>query len=102
MSQGSLRWQSTYNRSQIEVQNLSMRFKWVPRYENNHADSLANLGAATEFQFIREILVEHIINPSLDTSLGWRDLIITRGGKGSSPWPIRMGINSIRNETLFT
>ena len=58
----------------------------VPRTENNHADSLANLGTATEFQFRREILVEHIANPSIqrligkvirfDTSPGWRDLII--------------------------
>ena len=30
-------------------------FRWVPRSENNHADSLTNLGAATEFQFRHEI-----------------------------------------------
>ena len=26
-------------------------FKWVPRFENNHANSLTNLEVATEFQF---------------------------------------------------
>ena len=40
-------------------------FKWVVRSENNHANSLANLGAATKFQFRREIPVEHIANPSI-------------------------------------
>jgi len=61
-------------------------FKWVSRSENNHADSLLNLRAATEFQFRQEIHVEHIANPSVqrpirevprfDTFLGWRDPII--------------------------
>jgi len=61
-------------------------FRWVPRSENNHADSLANLRAATEFQFRHEIPVEHITNLSvqqligeilrLDISSGWRDPII--------------------------
>jgi len=56
-----------------------------PRSENNHTDSLANLGTATEFQLIREIPVEHIANPSvqrpsgevlrLNTSSRWRDPI---------------------------
>ena len=40
-------------------------FKWVPRSENNHIDSLANLGAVTEFQFRCEIPVEYITNPSV-------------------------------------
>jgi len=40
-------------------------FKWVSRSENNHVDSLANLEAATEFQFIWEIFVEHIAKPSV-------------------------------------
>ena len=49
--------------------------------------SLANLVAATEFQFRHEISVKHIANPSvhrpigevlrLDTSPGWKDPIIT-------------------------
>ena len=61
-------------------------FKWIPKSKNNHTDSLAYLGAAKEFQFRREIFVEHITNPGvlqptedvlcLDTSLGWRDPII--------------------------
>jgi len=61
-------------------------FKWVPRSENNHADSLANLGEATKFQFRREIPIKHITNPSvqqptgevlgLDTSPKWRNPII--------------------------
>ena len=60
-------------------------FKWVPRSANNHVESLANLGAATKFQFRREIPVEHIINSSiqqltgevlcLDTSPGWSPII---------------------------
>ena len=37
-------------------------FKRVPRSENNHVDSLANLEVATEFQFRREISMEHITN----------------------------------------
>ena len=45
-------------------------FKWVPRSENNHADSLTNLGAATEFQFRREISVEHIANLSVQQPIG--------------------------------
>ena len=63
--------------------------------ENNHTDSLANLGAATEFQFRREIPVEHITNPSvqqpireslrIDTSLEWRDLIIAYLKNGTLP-----------------
>ena len=36
---------------------LRCNFKWVPRSKNNHADSLANLGAATEFQFRTQIPV---------------------------------------------
>jgi len=61
-------------------------FRWVPRFENNHADSLSIVGAAAKFQFRCEIPVEHIANPSvhqpieeilcLDTSPGWRDPII--------------------------
>jgi len=63
-------------------------FKWVPRSENYHTDSLANLGATTEFQFRREISVEHIANPSVyrpidDTSQGWRDPIIAYLKDGS-------------------
>jgi len=62
-----------------------MRLQVGHRSENNH-DSLANLGVATEFQFRREIPIEHITNLSvqqptgeilrLDTSPGWRDPII--------------------------
>ena len=54
-----------------------------------------NWGAATEFQFRREIPVEHIANPSvqqpvgevlhLDTSLGWRDPIIAYLKDGTLP-----------------
>jgi len=40
-------------------------FKWVPRFKNNHANSLANLAAATEFLFRREIFVKRIDNPSV-------------------------------------
>ena len=70
-------------------------FKWVPRSENNHVDSLANLEAAIEFQYGQEIRVEHIANPSvqrpigkvfcLDTLSGWRDPIITYLKDGSLP-----------------
>ena len=62
-------------------------FKRVPRSENNHADSLANLASTIEYQFRREILVKHIPTPSiqrsdkeilrLNTSPGWKDHIIT-------------------------
>ena len=62
-------------------------FKQISRSENNHADSLANLVLAVEYQFRREILVKHITEPiiqrsggevlHLETSLGWRDPIIT-------------------------
>ena len=58
----------------------------VHRSENNHSNSLLNLGAATKFHFRREVLVEHIANLSvrqptgevicLDTSSGWRDPIL--------------------------
>ena len=61
-------------------------FQQVSRADNNHADSLANLGSAMEFQFWHEIPVEHIPHPSidhsghealrLDTSPGWREPII--------------------------
>ena len=61
-------------------------FQQVSRADNNHADSLANLGSAMEFQFRREIPVEHIPHPSidrsgpeamrLDTSPEWREPII--------------------------
>ena len=61
-------------------------FQQVSRADNNHADSLANLGSSMEFQFKREIPVEHIPHPSinrpgpeamrLDTSPGWREPII--------------------------
>ena len=40
-------------------------FKWVPISKNNHADSLANLGAVTEFLFRQEIPVEYIANSSI-------------------------------------
>jgi len=72
-----------------------MQLQMDPRSENNHADTLANLGADTEFQFKREIPVEHIANPSvhrpirevlrLDTSPGWRDPIIAYLKDGSLP-----------------
>ena len=61
-------------------------FKRVLKSENNHVDSLANLALATEFQFWWKIIIEHIPTTSiqypdreilrLDTSLGWRTLII--------------------------
>ena len=61
-------------------------FKWVLRSKNDHADSLANLGAATEFKFRHEISVKHITNMGvqqpigevlcLDTSPGWKDPIV--------------------------
>ena len=61
-------------------------FKQVPRSQNNHPDSLANLASAVKFQFMRDIPVEYIVKPNikrsggkvlcLDTSLGWRDPII--------------------------
>lgn len=61
-------------------------FKQVSRTDNNHMDSMANLGSAMEFQFRHEIPIEHIQHPSidrssleamrLDTSPGWRDPII--------------------------
>ena len=57
-------------------------FKQVSRSENNHTDSLANLGSAVEYQFRQEIPIEYIMKPSiqrsgevlcLDTYPGWRD-----------------------------
>ena len=57
-------------RSRIEVQNPPMRLQMGPRSENNHADSLANLGVATEFQFRQKIPVEHIANPSVQQPIG--------------------------------
>ena len=63
-----------------------MRLQVGPQSENNNADLLANLEAAMEFQFRREIPVKHITNPSvqqptrevlrLDASPGWRNPII--------------------------
>ena len=64
---------------------LRLKFK-IPRSENNHVESLSNLGATTEFQFRWEIPVKHNANRivqqligevlRLDTSPGWRDHII--------------------------
>jgi len=61
-------------------------FKRVQSLKNNHANSLVNLTSATEYQFRQEIPVEHIAKPSiqrhdkeihfLDSSPGWRDIII--------------------------
>jgi len=58
-------------------------------------DSLANLGAATEFQFRKDIFIEYIANSSihrpirevlrLDTSPRWRDPIIAYLKDGSLP-----------------
>jgi len=47
-----------------------MRLQMGPRSENNHADSLDNLKAATEFQFRQKISVEHITNPSVQQPIG--------------------------------
>ena len=43
-------------------------FKQVPRSENSHTDSLATLASAVNFQFKREIPVEHISKPSIQKS----------------------------------
>ena len=76
---------------------MKTRYRLTP---NSHCGmslhlSLANLGAATEFQFRHEISVKHIANPSvlrpngevlrLDTSPGWKDPIITYLKDGSLP-----------------
>ena len=45
-------------------------FKWVPRSTNNHTDSLANMGAAMEFQFRRKIPILHITNLSVQQQTG--------------------------------
>ena len=65
---------------------LRCDFKQISRLENNHADSLTNLGSAVEHQLRREIPIKHIAEPNiqrsggevlcLDTSSGWRDPII--------------------------
>ena len=65
------------------------------RQRENHVDSLANLESATENQFQRENLVKHIRTPSIqrpdkeilhwDTSLGWRDPIISYLKDGTLP-----------------
>ena len=72
-----------------------MRFQVVPRSANNYADSLASLEAAVEFQFRWEIPIEHFTNPNiqqlagevlrLDTSAGWRSLIISYLKDGTLP-----------------
>ena len=49
---------------------LRCDFKQVPRSENNHANSLANLASAVEFQFMREIHVEYIVKPNIQQSGG--------------------------------
>ena len=40
-------------------------FKQVPRSENNHADSLANLASTIEWQSMREVPVDFISKPSI-------------------------------------
>lgn len=60
-------------------------FEQIFRADNNHADSLANMGFAMEFQF-KQVPVGHIPMPSifypndtvhrLDASPGWREPII--------------------------
>jgi len=65
-----------------------MRLHVVPRFENNHTDSLAKLGAATKFQLRRSILIKQIAHPSvqqqsgeilhLDASPEWRNPNITK------------------------
>jgi len=62
-------------------------FKQILRSENSHADSLATQALVVDFQFRREIPVEHIPKPSirkpdvkvlrLDLSPRWRDPIIS-------------------------
>ena len=57
-------------------------FKQVPWSENNHADSLANLASAVEWQARREVPMDYIAKPSisigreealrLNISPGWR------------------------------
>ena len=44
---------------------LRCDFKQISRSENNHADSLANLGSTIKHQFRREIPVENITEPSI-------------------------------------
>ena len=57
-------------------------FKQVSRSKNNQIDSLANLASAVEYQFPTEYIMKPSIQRSrgevlfLDTSSGWRDLII--------------------------
>ena len=70
-------------------------FKQVLRSENNHADSLATLASTIDFQFRRDISVEHISKPSihkpgeevfrLDCFPGWRDPIISYLKNGTFP-----------------
>ena len=90
-----LGWQSTYNWSS------SWNLKSLDATSNGSSDlktitpSLANLEVAIEFLFRCKILIEHITNSNvhrpikevirLDTSLGWRDPIITYLKDGSFP-----------------
>ena len=62
-------------------------FKQISRSENSYPDSLSTLASAVDFQFRREISVEHIPKRSthkldeevlhLEYSSGWRELIIS-------------------------
>jgi len=75
-----------YHILNLKVKISCCDFRRVSRSESNHADFLANLASATEFQFWRKIHIEHIPTPSiqhpdrevlrLEISPGWRDPII--------------------------
>ena len=86
-SQGRMNGSVPAARSHLKVKVSLCNSKQVPWSANNHANCLANLVSAVEYQFRREIPVEYIVKPiiqqsggkvlHLDTSSGWRDPIIT-------------------------
>ena len=80
-----LRWRSNYNSFSYRFKIPLCNFKWVSRYENNHADSLINLGQPQSSSLdgkslsrTSQIPVQQPIGEVLrfDTSPGLRDPII--------------------------
>lgn len=61
-------WIAAYLHIILDLKSKFVRcdFKEISIADNNYANSLANLASTVKFQFIREVLAEHIPRPNIE------------------------------------